>query len=85
MSVLCLIANPQDPRFDPALAGVIHREIGGEINWLNHGIACEIVAPRASDPAAEQDFPAYCRQTGHELVSATHEGNVLVFVIRKRA
>jgi phosphoserine phosphatase len=52
MSVLCLIANPQDPRFDPALAGVIHREIGGEINWLNHGIACEIVAPRASDPAA---------------------------------
>ena len=43
MSVLCLIANPQDPRFDPALAGVIHREIGGEINWLNHGIACEIV------------------------------------------
>jgi len=40
---------------------------------------------RATDPAAEQDFPAYCRQTGHELVSAGREGDVLVFVIRKNA
>jgi len=39
---------------------------------------------RATDPAAEQDFPAYCRQTGHELVSTSREGEVLVFVIRKR-
>jgi phosphoserine phosphatase len=52
MSVLCLIANPQDPQFDPALAAAIHREIGGEINWLHLGIACEIAAPTAPDPAA---------------------------------
>ena len=39
---------------------------------------------RATDPAAESDFPAYCRQTGHELVSTSREGEVLVFVIRKR-
>jgi phosphoserine phosphatase len=52
MSVLCLIANPQDPRFDIGLAAAIHREIGGEINWLNHGIACEIIGPAAADPAA---------------------------------
>jgi phosphoserine phosphatase len=52
MSVLCLIANPQDPQFDPALAMAIHREIGGEINWLDHGVACEIIGPTASDPAA---------------------------------
>ncbi|MBS0539678.1 MAG: sulfurtransferase TusA family protein [Proteobacteria bacterium] len=39
---------------------------------------------RATDPAAESDFPAYCRQTGHELVSAARDGEVLVFVIRKR-
>jgi phosphoserine phosphatase len=52
MSVLCLIANPQDPQFDPALAVAIHREIGGEINWLDHGIACEITGSKASDPAA---------------------------------
>ena len=38
----------------------------------------------ATDPAAAQDFPAYCRQTGHELVSASRQGEVLVFVIRKR-
>ncbi len=39
---------------------------------------------RATDPASESDFPAYCRQTGHELVSASRDGEVLVFVIRKR-
>jgi tRNA 2-thiouridine synthesizing protein A len=39
---------------------------------------------RATDPAAKQDFPAYCRQTGHELVEIRRDGDVLVFVIRKR-
>ena len=39
---------------------------------------------RATDPAAESDFPSYCKQTGHELVSTSREGEVLVFVIRKR-
>ena len=43
-----------------------------------------LLTVRATDPAAEQDFPAYCRQTGHELVSTGREGEVLVFVIRKR-
>lgn len=43
-----------------------------------------LLTVRATDPAAEQDFPAYCRQTGHELVSVAREGDVLVFVIRKR-
>jgi phosphoserine phosphatase len=52
MSVLCLIANPQDTEFDPAMAMANKREIGGEINWLNYGIACEITAPKAPDPAA---------------------------------
>ena len=44
-----------------------------------------LLTVRATDPAAEQDFPSYCRQTGHELVSTRREGDVLVFVIRKRA
>ncbi|MBX9944689.1 MAG: sulfurtransferase TusA family protein [Reyranella sp.] len=43
-----------------------------------------LLTVRATDPAAEQDFPAYCRQTGHELVSSSRDGEVLVFVIRKR-
>ena len=48
------------------------RPVGGELTV------------RASDPAAEQDFPAYCKQTGHELVASRREGEVLIFVIRKR-
>ena len=43
-----------------------------------------LLTVRATDPAAEQDFPSYCKQTGHELVSATRDGDVLIFVIRKR-
>ena len=42
-----------------------------------------VLTVRASDPAAEQDFPAFCRQTGHELLSSRRDGNVLIFVIRK--
>ena len=33
-----------------------------------------LLTVRATDPAAEQDFPAYCRQTGHELVSSRARG-----------
>ncbi len=43
-----------------------------------------VLTVRATDPAAEQDFPAFCKQTGHELVAASRDGEVLVFVIRKR-
>jgi len=43
-----------------------------------------LLTVRATDPAAEKDFPAFCRQTGHELVSTSRDGEVLVFVIRKR-
>src|SRR5690606_38902293 len=52
MSVLCLIANPADPALDPKLVAAIQHETHGEINWLSHGIACEIVRPRAADPVA---------------------------------
>ncbi len=43
-----------------------------------------LLTVRATDPAAAQDFPSFCKQTGHELVSSTREGDVLIFVIRKR-
>lgn len=45
MSVLCLIANPADPALDAALVAAVHKEVGGEINWLNQRVACEIVKP----------------------------------------
>lgn len=45
MSVLCLIANPLDPALDGTLAAAVHKEVGGEINWLNQRIAVEFVKP----------------------------------------
>lgn len=52
MSVLCLIANPADPELTPGIANAIHRETGGELNWLAQPIACEIVGPKSTDPLA---------------------------------
>nr|WP_314258775.1 phosphoserine phosphatase SerB [uncultured Devosia sp.] len=49
MSVLCLIANPTDSELDPALAAAVVKETGGELNWLNHAIACEIIEPKSTD------------------------------------
>lgn len=37
----------------------------------------------ADDPAARIDFPHFCNEQGHELVSAGEDGAVLEFVIRK--
>ena len=50
MSVLCLIANPAEPAIDPGLVAAIQHDTHGEINWLNPGVACEIVKPAAGDP-----------------------------------
>jgi tRNA 2-thiouridine synthesizing protein A len=37
----------------------------------------------ADDPAARVDFPHFCAEQGHELVSAEDESGRLTFVIRK--
>jgi phosphoserine phosphatase len=52
MSVLCLIANPAEPALDSKLVAAIQHETHGEINWLNPGVACEILKPLAGDPVA---------------------------------
>ncbi len=39
----------------------------------------------ADDPAARVDFPHFCTEQGHELVSAAERGTTLEFVIRKRS
>jgi phosphoserine phosphatase len=52
MPVLCLIANPINSELDPALAAAVVRETGGELNWLNHAIACEIIEPKSTDALA---------------------------------
>lgn len=38
----------------------------------------------ATDRASVADFKAYCRETGHALVSATENAGVFSFVIRVR-
>lgn len=39
----------------------------------------------ADDPAARVDFPHFCAEQGHELVSADEQGGRLAFVIRRKA
>ncbi|KKB13027.1 phosphoserine phosphatase [Devosia geojensis] len=49
MQVLCLITNPADPELDTALAAQVVKEVGGELDWLDHGIACEIIGPKSTE------------------------------------
>lgn len=37
----------------------------------------------ATDPGATQDFQAFCRTTGNELVESSIEGKVLRFILRR--
>ncbi|WP_029040097.1 phosphoserine phosphatase SerB [Cucumibacter marinus] len=53
MSVLVLVAHPEDPALDDTLARRIEAETGGELNWLNQRIACEITHPKSSDPLGD--------------------------------
>jgi len=52
MPVLCLIANPSDSELDPNLAAAVLKQTQGELNWLNHAIACEIIEPKSTDALA---------------------------------
>jgi len=49
MPVLCLIANPIDSELDPDLAAAVVQQTGGELNWLDHSIACEIIDPLSTE------------------------------------
>lgn len=37
----------------------------------------------ASDPGADEDFKAFCRTTGHELVEASQSGGIGRFLLRR--
>ena len=39
----------------------------------------------ATDPGATKDFQAFCRQTGHELLSQEQREQEFTFYIRKRS
>ncbi len=44
----------------------------------------QVILIIADDPGAKKDFPAFCMQTGHELVKVYDEGSVFKFYIRKK-
>ena len=44
----------------------------------------ELIRVTATDPAALDDFPAYCSNSGNELVESSSEGGSFIFVIRKK-
>ncbi len=48
------------------------------------GIAAgDLLEILATDPGSVKDFQSFCRQTGHELLSSTQEGNVFKFLIKR--
>lgn len=52
---------------------------------LNGAVEGALVTVLATDPSSLKDFPAFCRQTGHDLVEATEDaGGVFRYVIRKK-
>lgn len=51
------------------------------LNGLPPGALLRVVA---TDPVTRRDFPAFCRQTGHELVESIEpEPGLYGFLIRK--
>jgi tRNA 2-thiouridine synthesizing protein A len=44
-----------------------------------------VIRVLATDPASVNDMPAFARNTGHELLSASSEGGVYEYFFRKAA
>jgi len=43
-----------------------------------------LVRVLSTDPAAEDDYPAWCRNTGHVFLRHERENGVIVSFVRKR-
>jgi len=78
MPVLCLIANPAEPALDTATVARIHAEIGGEINWLNRDIACEITEPKSIDAVAAARAEIGDKPIDVALVASDHRRKQLL-------
>ncbi len=44
----------------------------------------DVVEVLVTDPGALQDFPAWCRSTGNELIDTIKEDGAIRFLLRKR-
>jgi tRNA 2-thiouridine synthesizing protein A len=45
----------------------------------------QVLKVMATDPGSVKDFQAFCKQTGHELLSLEQNESLFTFYIRKRA
>lgn len=43
----------------------------------------DMLEVRATDRESVQDIPAFCQTSGHQLVMAREEGDVIIFEIKK--
>jgi tRNA 2-thiouridine synthesizing protein A len=43
----------------------------------------EMLEIRATDRESVQDIPAFCQTSGHQLIMAREEGEVIIFEIKK--
>jgi tRNA 2-thiouridine synthesizing protein A len=68
-----------DERWDAGELGCVQLILGlrARLNGLGPGMMIEVTARDAGAPV---DLPAWCRMTGHTLVSANHP----VYVVRRK-
>jgi tRNA 2-thiouridine synthesizing protein A len=52
---------------------------------LNEMAAAQVLRVVATDPGSMRDFQAFCRQSGHELLSSAQAGEEFVFLLRRKA
>lgn len=50
---------------------------------LNRLEVGQTLSVRATDPGSERDFEVFARQSGHELLSASREGDAFLYLLRK--
>ncbi len=51
---------------------------------LNEIQSTQVLKIITTDPGSKKDFDAFCRQTGHELLSLQDENGTITFFIKKR-
>ncbi len=44
----------------------------------------EVLKLKATDSGATHDIPAFCKQTGNELIATDNEGDTMVFYVKRR-
>jgi len=44
----------------------------------------EVLKLKATDSGATHDIPAFCKQTGNELIATDNEGDTMIFYVKRR-